>query len=373
MSDTSSDSEKIVPVRIGRATKTLAAMASFVVICAGLHFARPVVVPALLAAFVAVVTVPIVVWMRKLGAPRFVAISAAILFDIAAVTGLGAAIAYSLTEFYDLLPLYQQQVTILNERITAWLLRMHIDQAQVTEWMALASPTEYVETTVRSFANLMSNLVMVMVLVILMLFEGPGLRTKVTSLVKVETLSRFAQGMDQVNQYLLVKTATSLLTGIAVGLWTFTCGMELPILWGLIAFMLSYVPTIGAIISGLPILGVALLELEPANTVLLAGGYVLINFAIGVAEPRIFGRALGLSPLVVFLSIVFWGWLLGPVGALLSVPMTMVVKIILRNTQDLRWIAVLLGSAKMVEEEQEHLRMPPRTPTLEVQPTHSEE
>jgi predicted PurR-regulated permease PerM len=136
----------------------------------------------------------------------------------------------------------------------------------------------------------------------------------------------------------------SLATGIAVFILLVVVGVNYAVLWGLLAFFLNYVPNIGSIIAAIPAVLLALIQLGFVESVIVAAGFVIINLLVGnVIEPRFMGRGLGLSTLVVFLSLIFWGWVLGPVGMLLSVPLTMTAKIALDSREETRWIATLLG------------------------------
>jgi predicted PurR-regulated permease PerM len=138
----------------------------------------------------------------------------------------------------------------------------------------------------------------------------------------------------------------SLATGVLVAVWLVVLGLDYPLLWGLLAFLLNYVPNIGSIIAAVPAVLLAVVQLGILRALLVAAGFLVVNLVMGGAvEPRFMGRGLGLSTLVVFLSLLFWGWLLGPVGMLLSVPLTMTVKIALDSREDTRWAAVLLGAA----------------------------
>jgi AI-2 transport protein TqsA len=141
-----------------------------------------------------------------------------------------------------------------------------------------------------------------------------------------------------------IKTWMSLATGIAVFIWLVIIGVNYAVLWGLLAFFLNYVPNIGSIIAAIPAVLLALIQLGLVKSIIVAGGFTVINLLIGnVIEPRFMGRGLGLSTLVVFLSLLFWGWVLGPVGMLLSVPLTMTAKIALDSRDETRWLAILLG------------------------------
>jgi predicted PurR-regulated permease PerM len=143
-----------------------------------------------------------------------------------------------------------------------------------------------------------------------------------------------------------IKTTTSFITGIFISVWLAIIGVDYPILWGSLAFLLNYVPNIGSIIAAVPAIILAFIQLGLWSALFTALGYVLVNGIIGnIVEPKFMGRSLGLSTLIVFLSLVFWGWILGPVGMLLSVPLTMTVKIALESNSSTRWIAILLDSA----------------------------
>jgi len=149
---------------------------------------------------------------------------------------------------------------------------------------------------------------------------------------------------------MVIKTLISLATGILIAFWLFILGVDYPILWGFLAFLLNYIPNIGSIVAAIPAVVLAIIQLGFGSAVLVAAGYIVVNFVIGnVIEPRLMGRKLRLSTLVVFLSLIFWGGLLGLVGAILSVPLTMALKFAFESSESTRWIAVLLGSEKMDE------------------------
>ncbi len=128
-------------------------------------------------------------------------------------------------------------------------------------------------------------------------------------------------------------------------------GIDFPLLWGLVVFLLNFVPNIGSILAAVPVILLALVQfgfVADAEVIIL---YLLVNNILGnFLEPKLMGRNLGLSTLVVFLSLVFWGWLLGPVGMFLSVPLTMTLKIIMDNNDNTRWIAILLSNNAEIEQ-----------------------
>jgi len=164
-----------------------------------------------------------------------------------------------------------------------------------------------------------------------------------------DALARFGKVTGSIKRYLAIKTMTSLLTGAVIGISLAFLGVENAVLWGLLAFMLNYVPNIGSIIAAVPSVLFALVQLGVGGALATAAVFAVVNVIIGsVLEPRLMGRGLGLSTLVVFVSLVFWGWVLGPVGMFLSVPLTMTIKIALEAREGTRWIAVMLGSGHAV-------------------------
>ncbi|EXJ12798.1 AI-2E family transporter [Nitrincola nitratireducens] len=151
--------------------------------------------------------------------------------------------------------------------------------------------------------------------------------------------------MRQVNQYLVIKTTISLVTGVLVTLWLWWLDVDFPVLWGLIAMLMNYIPNVGSLIAAIPAVLLSLVQLGVSDAIFVASGYLVINIIMGnLIEPRFMGKGLGLSPLVVFLSLILWGWLFGPVGMFLSIPLTMIVKIALEQNESTRWIAIMLGN-----------------------------
>jgi AI-2 transport protein TqsA len=158
------------------------------------------------------------------------------------------------------------------------------------------------------------------------------------------TFSDFSRTMAEIQRYLSVKTATSAATGLCAGLWCAACGVPNPVLWGLVTFALHYVPTVGSLVAAMPPVLIALSTHGVGRAGLVAAGLAVSSTVIGnIIEPNALGRSLSVSPLIVLLSMFAWGWLLGPIGALLSVPLTLIAKIVFWNTSDLHWVAVLLG------------------------------
>ena len=197
----------------------------------------------------------------------------------------------------------------------------------------------------------MANFFLIMFAVIFMLLESSTLPGKMQLVLSAshgdpEYFKRFT---SSVQRYLGIKTLTSLVTGLAIWLLTAAFGLDFPVLWGLLAFLLNYVPNIGSLLAAIPAVLLALIQFGPLQATLIGVGYFAVNITIGgIIEPRVMGRGLGLSTLIVFLSLVFWGWIFGPVGMLLSVPLTMTAKIALESSERTASVALLLSSPEKV-------------------------
>ena len=204
---------------------------------------------------------------------------------------------------------------------------------------------KFVGTMLKGFGDAFANIFFILLTVVFLLFESFSMPQKIKQAFGGTNVDQQSMViLTNINRYLGIKATTSLATGIFVAIWLLFLGVDFPVLWGVIAFLLNFVPNIGSIIAAIPTVLLALVQLGGQSSMLVMLGYITINTVVGnVWEPRIMGHGLGLSTLVVFLSLTFWGWMFGTVGMLLSVPFTMIAKIILENDEKTYWIAVLLG------------------------------
>ena len=338
-----------------------------VILIQGLRFAEPILLPVALAGFLAVICLPIVLWLRSKRVPVFVAIPLTVL----AVAGLfGLLILLGTQQATELQARLFEQAQAIQPELDTWLEEIETrfpflekGELSATVWGLLdVSTLASLATGATTWAlSLVSSTFLVFLILAFALGEATVLPRKLGAIAGdvVASNERLSTIIDEVQGYLVIKTLVSLATGVLLGLWTWGMGLELPLLLGLIAFVLNYVPTIGSVIASVPALALALIEVDAQGvfvgidvqqTVIVGLGYLTVNIVFGNwLEPTLMGRRLGLSTLVVVLSLVFWGWLWGPVGAVLSVPLTMVVKIMLENTKDLQWVAVLLDKAPPAE------------------------
>lgn len=310
--------------------------------------ASTILVPILVAAFLAVICMPLMRLMRRCQIPSGIAVALVVLAIIGVLTLVGIFVGGQIGEFTARLPFYEQQ---LNDKLTAVAAQFGQDVsiAGLLERIQPTSPMVLVANLFSGLQGLFANFFLIIFTVIFILLESSSLPGKLqlvltSSRRDSEFFERFTNGLQR---YLGIKTIVSLVTGTAAGVLTAAFGLDFPLLWGLLAFLFNYVPSIGSLIAAIPAVALALVQFGFPQATMIAVGYFVLNIAIGgIIEPRVMGRGLGLSTLVVFLSLVFWGWVFGPVGMLLSVPLTMTAKIALESSNRTAPIAVLLGSAE---------------------------
>ncbi|MFW6344893.1 MAG: AI-2E family transporter [Halomonas sp.] len=344
MADGKGDDSGIIPLNL------VLALAALVVIVAGMKAGASLVVPLLLAAFIAVICTAPVLWLNRLGLRLNLAVWLTLVVIGGVLSLLGLLLVNSFGTFVDALPGIEEKLYDYYLGLLDGLARMGlaIDTDRLAELLDAEQLGDWIPTLIEEVGNLLMQSVVVGLLAVFMLFETLNSRDKLARALanpapSLERLSKFSLTLKR---YLAVKTVVSLVTGILVWVACMLVGVDFPLLWAVLAFLLNYIPNIGSVIAAVP--PVLLLLVSPdgglLDAVLLSGAYLGINFVIGnIVEPRMMGKALGLSTFVAFLSLVVWGWILGAVGMLLSVVLTMTLKIALDSHPETRWIAHLLG------------------------------
>ncbi|TPV55715.1 AI-2E family transporter [Aestuariibacter sp. GS-14] len=329
--------------------KALLIFASLIVIFAGIKAASTIMVPFFLSGFIAIACGPLINWLARYRVPRWLSITLVILLIVIFGFMLAGLVGQSMSEFKENMPQYREKLSGEFAWVVAQLqtFNIHVDKDLIVSYldpgMAMSMATNFLS----GMGGVLSNLFLILLTVIFMLFEAESMPRRLHVALadpnmKMHHIDRFIQS---VNSYLAIKTVISLFTGLLAGIWLYILGVDHFLLWAVLAFLFNYIPNIGSIIAAVPAVLMALVQFGAGEAGLVALGYVVINTVMGnVIEPRFMGRGLGLSTLVVFLSLIFWGWLLGSVGMLLSVPLTMIVKIALESREESRWLAVLLSS-----------------------------
>lgn len=374
-----------------RGAQVLLVTASLAVVVYGLWALKPIALPLLMAIFLAILSAPLLTWLTRHRIPRPIAVVVTVLANVTVMAVFLLLIGSSIYSFARTLPRYQQRIeerieakeTMIRERLEAlgfdmseldWLTApdseglgadeetsgavepdpspLEPNLPESSEPSPLGSFVEWgfifdlVGSTLGGIVSVFSMILLVFLLMIFILFEASILPKKLHLVFGLSdgALDHFT---GEIQRYLFIKTVVSLATGLLVGLGVWALGVGYPLLWGLTAFVLNYIPSIGSILAAIPPMILTWIDVGLGRALLVALVYVVVNLVLGnLVEPHLMGRRFGISTLVVILSLLFWGWLWGPVGMLLSVPLTMIVKIMMENTEDFRWLAQLMAAPR---------------------------
>ena len=337
-----------------RGTRFLVIAAALVIIIYGINQAQSVVALFLVSVFLALIGTPPVLWLERKHVPSSVAVMIVMAGMITLLLVIGGVVGTSLNTFSDVLPLYQAR---LHEQALALKAFLASKDIVITDKVLLEylNPGVVMSLTaglLTAMGSALSNIVLILLTVTFILLEASSFPIKLRSVLgdPQRAFPQYTKFVNDIRRYMVIKTLISLIAGVTIGLWLFILGVDFPVLWGFLAFLLHYVPNLGSIMAAIPAVLLALLELGMGPAALAAAGYLVVGFTLGnVVEPRLMGRKLGLSTLVVFLSLIFWGSLLGPIGVVLCIPFTMTLKFAFESSESTRWIAVLLGSEKSTE------------------------
>lgn len=326
-------------------------LAMLVIILAGVRAASEILVPFLLSAFLAIVLNPLISLLMKRGFRRGLAITLVITVIFFVMLLLIAVLASSVSEFSDLYPQIRatmEQRMVVVQQLAAQF-HLNVSTTTLVERFDPNAIMNVATLVLTQFSGMMTNIFLLILTVVFMLFEVHHLPYKMrNSLVNPKIrIAGLHKALKGVTHYLALKTVVSLITGASVWLSLLLLDVKFALLWGVVAFILNFIPNIGPIIAGIPPVIQALLLNTVFDAFMVAALFAAIHMVFGnMLEPRLMGRGLGLSTLVVFLSLIFWGWLLGPVGMLLSVPLTSITKILMETTPGGSRLAIMLGTGR---------------------------
>ncbi len=343
--------------------------ASLVILVAGMKLSASLMVPFLMAAFIAVIAAPPVFWLQRKKVPDALSVLLVVAVIFGAELLILGLVGTSIDDFSANMPTYQQRLRQESAALLELVSRtgLTLPDKQLVEYIDPSAAMALVENLLRALGGMLTNTFLIMLTVIFMLMEASGFprKLRVAFGEKGASPERLRLFTDGLKRYMAIKTTVSLGTGVAVWAWLTFLGVDFPLLWGVFAFFFNFIPNIGSIFAAIPAVLLAFIQFGVGTMLLVILGYVVVNVVVGnVIEPRYMGRGLGLSTLVVFLSLAFWGWVFGPVGMLLSVPLTMVLRIALESSDRTRWAAILLGpcGAAALEQSPPQSEESPRQP-----------
>lgn len=347
------------PMLLSPFARFLLLTAAFIIVVAGMKAAESLLVPFLLSLFIAIISSPLLSFLKGFGLPNSLAIILIILLILIFGIVIGAVVGSSVNSFRADLPEYQHKLLALSDGLQQQFVKLGI-RIELTQWREIFNPNtafSFLGNTLAQFGNIMTSALLILLTVTFILAEEVRFIDKLrhTAGGSKKTLDAIHRFTASVNKYMAIKTTISFVTGIIVTISLMIIGVDYAVLWGLLAFLLNFVPTLGSLLAAIPPVLLATVQLGVGEAFITALVYVVVNVFIGsIIEPRLMGKGLNLSALVVFLSLVFWGWVLGPVGMLLSVPLTMTVKIALESFSDTHWLSVMLGAGIATEEAKDN-------------------
>lgn len=324
--------------------------ASLVIIVTGLKLGAGLFIPVLLSLFVAILCSRPVKWLHGRG----MSVNLSILCVLFVVTLASALLIWlvmaRLGDLVNQLPALEQSLGEHYAGLLRWFnaLGLPFDAQALQETLDPGMLMDSLPSLLGGIGNFITQLGIIIILIVFILYETLDFPYKLSQAVEQPhgSLARFTQFSRTLQRYLLVKTVISAITGALIAICCLVLHVEFALLWGVLGFFLNFIPNIGSIIAAVPAVLLTLIMPEGGfvKAAILSGAYVSINFVLGnLIEPRIMGQTLGMSTLAAFMSLVFWGWIFGPVGLFLSVPLTMSLKILLDSHPDTRWISILLG------------------------------
>lgn len=316
----------------------------------------------LLAWLIVLVASPLLYALRGRGAPSWLAFLVTLLVIITAFLGFGLILVLGFNQLVESIPTYIDQADELVNSIKDVFVSLGIDREDVSAIFNALSPASLVEGAVSFLGSLigaLSNVILVILLVVFLLIEAFSAPEKLAAEIRAgnDYLQRFFHVSDTLRKYFQLTTIVALVTGVLDTIFFLIMGVDFAILWGIIAFLCSYIPTLGFWLAAIPPTILALLEFGPTQALIVFLGVVLINgFAENVVKPKYMGEGIDLSPFMIIFSVIFWAALLGPMGAILGVPVSLLFKeLILEADDDNRWIARMMSAKKAEPSEEESI------------------
>ena len=332
-----------------------------VVVVAGLQAFAEVLGPVFLALMLTVAVHPLIDLLRRAGFPSWLAVTVTVVAVVGMLLGLAIALVLSVGQLATLLPQYQSQFSALVDEVTADLARLGVgpDQLQAAlTHLDFGAVTRWITSLLVSLAGVLSNLLFILALLLFMGVDAAQFpaRLRAVARQRPEVVSAFRSFAGGTRSYLLVSTVFGAIVAVVDGGLLWALAIPLPLLWGLLAFITNYIPNIGFIIGLVPPALLALLGGGPRLMVIVIVAYSIINFVIqSVIQPKYVGDAVDLSLTLTFLSLVFWTWVIGPLGAILAIPLTLLVKALLVDIDpNTRWLTALITSGPAPAEDGDH-------------------
>jgi AI-2 transport protein TqsA len=290
---------------------------------------------------------PVYSWLLRRGLPAPLALLIMLVLLSVLFLGLIAILGASISRFTERLGFYTAQLNGQVDSLDALLERLGLSNVDVRDVVKPGALADALSLVLSGISGFLSNLFLILMIMLFLLGEGPAMMDRLRTSVQEDNpqvASLTTVGQDVVRQFGL-RAVVNLATGAGVTILLFVLGVDFPLLWGILTFFLSFIPYVGLVLAVAPAVVLALAEFGVSRAVLVIAGIVVINIlAENVLSPMMMGRGLNISPTIVFLSFIVWGWLLGGPGAFLALPITLFVAVMFDTFPETRWLASLIGA-----------------------------
>lgn len=306
----------------------------------------------ILSWIIVLVASPLLRWLRSKRVPMGLSFALTLIAILAVFVAFVLLLVIAADRLVEAIPTYASAYEDLVASIQTTLASLGIATTDIQAFIEFIDPTKLVEAAANFLSGLIStvsSVLLVALLVIFLLLDAFNAPAKLANEIKSGNtyLKRLFTTSHSLREYVYMTTVVGLVTGFIDTLWFLILGVDFAILWGILAFLLSYIPSLGFWLAAIPPTILALLESGPGVAALVFFGIVLINgFAENVVKPKYMGTGLNLSPFMIVFSVIFWATILGPLGAILGVPMTVMFKeLVLEADEQNHWIASLMSSS----------------------------
>ncbi|MEJ2555220.1 MAG: AI-2E family transporter [Anaerolineae bacterium] len=329
--------------------RALVSLASLIIVLAAMRFFAPILAPILLAFFFSILLFPLLSWLRRKGLPTSLAFGVMVLGVMLLGLGLVVLLGISFKQLEHRLPDYEVLLSDEKAAVEAWLGGQGVDISAIRplDLIDIKAAVAAIGRFLRGLQALLSGALFMLATIVFALLEGSSLPARLREGLGLDNplSARVALFGQKMIRYFVVRTAINLLTGAAIALFLLILGVDFALLWGTLAFLLGYVPYIGQVLALTPAVILALVESGVGLALLVIVGLVVLNaLAENALAPLLLQQELSLSPLTVLLSFIFWVWLLGPLGTVLAMPLTVALVFVLDSYEDTRWLAILMAA-----------------------------
>lgn len=330
-------------------SSTVSTLAYVAIIITALKLGSSIILPFLMAFFLFIIFLPLTNKLNQYRIPNIITSLIILSIIIIIIFSLITFLIGSSNDILNNIPIYQDKFNEISPQLITFFDQFNIS-LEKTNLINLIEPAKvfhYTTTFFQGMGNILVNIFLTLALVMFLLFESTTIFQKAFYFTQQEShKDKLELFLKNISRYFILKTFTSFLTAVVVWIMLKYFDLQYAFLFAVLVFILNYIPSIGSILASFPPLFVSMLQLNLVDTASIAFGYLIINILIGsFLDPKIMGKDLGLSTFIVFMSMVIWGWIFGPLGMFLAVPLTIMIKILCDNSKNYHWISVILSDS----------------------------